>query len=100
MNQVEQYLMARSINESLTNNQKLTIVGSVVMQAPQVQAPRKQVLLPNQHQDEGRRVLVAYQPITYSQRLVKPLTPFRWIKVRRGRMSLNPGSKRHFRSSH
>jgi len=25
-------LMARSINESFTNNQKLTIVGSVVMQ--------------------------------------------------------------------
>jgi len=29
-----------------------------------------------------RRVLVAYQPISSSQRCVKPLTPSRWIKVR------------------
>jgi len=56
------------------------------MRAPQGQVPRKQVLLPNRRQNERtispvRRVLVAYQPITYSQRLVKPLPPSRWFKV-------------------
>jgi len=82
-------------NKSLTNNEKLTIVGSVVIQAPQVQPRSKQVLLSNPGQDE-KAISLSTTSVSRSQsptlqRLVQPLTPSFWFKVR----YQNGGVKRH-----